>query len=451
MLRLAMPVMVEELLHLLVGYTDWWLTGHYLEGPSYKAAMGLMAYTMWLMPTLFATVAIGALALTSRFIGAGDRKGARQVTGQAMLMGIVVAALATLAAVLFGERFVAAMQLKEDAAPLAVAYLWILIPAIPAIMVEQVTIACLRGAGDTVSGLFAKTIVNAVNLVLSVALVTGWGPFPDLGFRGLAIGTACGHAVGALILLAILTRGRAGLQLRLPRMRPDVVLMRRLLRIGIPGGIDALFIIACHLTYAAIINATGTLDAAAHGLGVQIEALAFLPGSAFHVAAATMAGQYLGAGDEPRAVRGVVMACVVGGGIMTSAGLAFFFGGEFLTSFFTGTTETETAQLTTRLLKIVAVSEPFLAVAMVLTGALRGSGDTRWPLLITLIGLVGVRIPFACLLAWDEIAIPLTSLTITGYGLGVVGAWYAMVADVVLRSLLVTYRFFHGGWKRIKV
>ena len=112
--------------------------------------------------------------------------------------------------------------------------------------------------------------------------------------------------------------------------------MRRLLRIGLPGGCDVLAIITCHLIYVAIINSLGTAAAAAHGLGIQIEALAYLPGSAFHVAAATMAGQYLGAKDPRRATRSVIMACLVGGSIMSTAGLIFYFGGSLLTTFFTG-------------------------------------------------------------------------------------------------------------------
>jgi putative MATE family efflux protein len=451
MLRLAMPVLVEEILTLLVSYTDWWLTGHYLEGSSFKAAMGLMAYTMWLIPCLFASVAIGAVALTSRFRGAGDRRSASRVANQAMLIGLVMALVATIAALQLGQQFVTLMQLQDDAATLAVSYLWILIPAIPAIMIEQVGAACLRGAGDTLSGMFAKTIVNVVNVVISVSLVLLWRDAPDLAWKGLAIGTACGHAVGALVLLGLLIKGRAGLRLRWRRMWPDLSLIRRLLRIGLPGGVDTLAVLTCHLTYVAIINRAGTLDAAAHGLGVQIEALAYLPGSAFQVAAATMAGQYLGAGDIRRAMRGVLVACLVGGSVMASAGLVFFFGGGWLTAFFTGSSLDPTAQLTTRLLRIVAWSMPSLAIVSILTGALRGAGDTRWPLLFTFIGFVGVRLPGACLLAWEEVAIPLTGISIPGFGWGVMGAWYAMVADTVLRSILVLIRFFQGGWKNVRV
>jgi Na+-driven multidrug efflux pump len=136
---------------------------------------------------------------------------------------------------------------------------------------------------------------------------------------------------------------------------------------------------------------------------------------------------------------------------MVGAGLLFFFGGRWLTALFLGDATRETAALTVPLLKVVAISMPSLALSMILTGALRGAGDTRWPLLFTLIGFLGVRIPGAYLLAWEAIPLPWSDVTLPGFGWGVMGAWYAMVADVVLRSILVAWRFRHGGWKRIAV
>jgi putative MATE family efflux protein len=451
MLRLALPVMAEEFLNLLVGYTDWWLTGHFLPGHEYQAAMSLVAYTLWFIPSLFAAVSIGALALVSRHAGAGDMPTARRVANQAILAGAALAALATLGAALGAGQFVTLMQLRGEAARLALAYLAILIPAIPFIMVEQVAAACLRGAGDTLTGMSAKVLVNIVNVVLSTALVTGWGPFPQLGWQGIAIGSACGHGVGGMLLLALLIRGRSGLALRPALLVPDWQIIRRLLRVGLPGGCDVVFVVSCHLVYVAIINSLGPLNSAAHGLGVQIEALAYLPGSAFQAAAATLAGQCLGAGEPKRATRAVLHTLLAGASVMTAAGFVLFFGGRALAGFFTGNDQGPTAILTGDLLKVVALSMPSLAVVMVFSGALRGSGDTLWPLVFTFIGLVGVRIPGACLLAWGEITIPYLEVTFSGFDLGVFGAWYAMVADVVLRSLLLTTRFVQGGWRRIRV
>lgn len=450
MLALALPVLAEESLNLLVGYTDWFLAGRFLPGDESLAAMSFVAYFLWILPSLFAGLGIGALAVIARLVGGGQSQGAAHVARQALFLGCGVALLGMAAVLMLGEWFVGAMQLRGEAARLALRYVQILIPAIPFVMLEQVGSACLRGAGDTVTGMLARVVLNAVNIAVSVSLV------PTLGFEGLAIGTACGHMIGGLIVLYRLTRGSAGLSLLEPetngarRLRLDGATIRRVLRVGLPGGIDVLAVLTCHLIYVAIINRLGTLSQAAHGLGVQIEAMSYLPGSAFQVAAATLAGQSLGAADQRRATRGVLLCVGSALAIMTVAGLVLYFFGEPVARVFTGETS-ETTILTGKLLKIVALSCPSLAILMVLSGALRGAGDTRASLAITFVGLIGVRIPLACWLAWSEVPLPFTDLSIPGAGLGVAGAWYAMVGDVILRSLLALARFIQGGWQRVRV
>jgi len=357
--------------------------------------------------------------------------------------------LAMVGTFFLADDFVRWMQLETRAADLALRYVMIVIPGIPFIMIEQVAAASLRGAGDTVSGFVAKSIVNVVNMTLSPMLMLGLGPFPRLGWEGLAIGTVCGHVIGGVLLCGLLVVGRSGLRLRLSQMKPDLALMRRILNIGLPGGVDVLSVLGCHLVYVSIINRMGTFAAAAHGLGVQIEALAYLPATGFLVAATTMTGQFLGAKQPERAVRSVYTTTIVATIFMTSVALVFYFGGEVLTTFFTGDVNDPTGIMTTRLLRIVAFSTPPLGILMVLTGALRGAGDTRMPLVITFVGLIGIRIPLACLFGWS--AFTVFGLTIEGFAWGLTGAWWAMLIDVVVRSTLISWRFLQGGWKKIVV
>jgi putative MATE family efflux protein len=456
MLALALPVLAEEALNLMVGYTDWFLAGHYLPGDEPLAAMSFVSYFLWIVPSLFAGVGIGALAVIARLVGGGDRRQAAHVARQALFLGCGVALVGMALISIGGPWIVHALQLRGEAAELALRYVRILTPAIPFVMLEQVGSACLRGAGDTVTGMFTRIVLNIVNIAVSTSLITGAGPLPALGFEGLAIGAVAGHTVGGLIVLYRLASGRAGLALLQPAadgsrlLRLDWPALGRILRIGLPGGFDVLAVLTCHLIYVAIINRLGTTAQAAHGLGVQIEAMSYLPGSAFQVAAATLAGQSLGAADQRRAVRGVLLCAGSALAIMTVAGLVLYFGGGWIAGVFTGSSN-DTARMTGQLLKIVALSCPSLAILMVLSGALRGSGDTRWTLAITFIGLVGVRLPGACWLAWSEVPIPFTGIAIQGVGLGVAGAWYAMIADVILRSLLMIGRFWHGGWQSVRV
>jgi putative MATE family efflux protein len=422
---------------MLVGFSDTFLTARYLE-QDHLAAMNLMAYALWLVVDVFIIVSIGATAIIARHTGGGDRTAACRAANQALLVGAMMVLPLMLLGIAYTDQLVAVMQLQGTAAELSSQYLHWVLPSLPMVMIATVSIACLHGAGDTLSGFVAMGVVNVVNVLVSWGLVLGWGPLPELGWQGIAIGTTAGYVAGGVIMLCVLLRGRAGLRLRLAWLAPDFKLIRRILRIGIPGGIDVLTMIACHFWFVAIINHLGTLAAAAHGLAIRIESLSYLPGYAFQVAASTLAGQYLGAKDPRNATRAVLMSCALGGGVMCLAGTVFFFGAESLIGAFVQGDMPEVQALAVPLLRLAAVATPFLAVTMILSGALRGVGDTRWPLLITLVGLLAFRIPGAYLA--------------TGYlRLGVRGAWIAMVADLVVRCLLVGIRFWHGGWRKTKV
>lgn len=450
MLRLALPVLAEQLLSMLIWFSDRALTGHYLE-TTHLAAITVMAYFLWLANGIFAVVAIGATAMVARFFGSGQYGFARRVTNQAFTVGAIIALGATVLALLLGPRIALFMQLRETSAQLATEYLSYLIPALPLVMAQVVGIACLRGAGDMVSGLLVMVGVNAVNVAVSWTLVLGLGPAPQLGWRGIAIGTVAGFVVGGISVAGLLLRGRAGLKLRLRWLRPRANLIRRLLRIGVPGGADMLSVIACQLWFLSVINRLGDLATAAHGVAIAIESFAFLPGVAFQMSATTLCGQYLGAKDFRRATRSVLMALLVGGGFMCFAAAIFFTQADHLAYVLLRRDQAAVARQVEPLLRIIAVGVPPLALAMILSGALRGAGDTRWPLAISLIGLVGVRLPLAYWLCFPAVEISYLGWTAPGWDLGIAGAWYAMVTDLMLRASLILVRFLHGGWKRIEV
>ncbi|MCE9544074.1 MAG: MATE family efflux transporter [Planctomycetia bacterium] len=438
MLRLAMPALAEQVLGSLIVLVDMWLTGHYLPGVARLAAISLIIYAMWLLSSLFEFVGIGAMALVARGVGAGDMPRARRVTHQALLLGTLLAAAGTVVGYLSVRWFVHVMQLRGEAAYLAVEYLHIILPALLLIMIVRVGVACLRGAGDMIGSMLTMGIVNIVNIVVASALVIGIGPIQTIGWRGLPIGAVCGYAAGAVMILVMFAKRRAGLSLHWHLFVPDKALMRRVLRIGIPGGIDMLMIVCCNLWFLSLVNSLGDLATAAHGVGVRIESLAFLPGAAFQMAAATLAGQYLGAGDSRRASRSVWSACLAGCGLMGVIGVLFLFNGSALARFFISADRGDVIALTAQLLWIVGWAMPALGLQMILTGALRGAGDTRWPMLFSMIGFLGVRLPMTYyMLGWTSV--------------GLKGAWYAMVLDIFIRCGLVAYRFFHGGWKRVRV
>jgi putative MATE family efflux protein len=457
LLRLTWPVMLEQLLIMLVVLSDKWFTGNYLPGADYLAAITLVSYALGFVPSGFAAVAIGATAMVARFVGSGDEDAARRVANQAFTLGTLLVIAASGLGLLFGRQLIAGLSPDANTAALAERYLVILLFAFPAIMLGQVGNASLRGAGDTVTGLVAMALANIVNVVLGFGFVTGWGPFPKLGWSGLAIAASAGYCTHGAIVLARLLVGQKGLRIRLRLLWPELDLIRRILRIGIPGGVDLLAASACQFWFLSIVTRLGAVDAAAFGVAIAIEALAFMPGSAFQVAATTLAGQYLGAHDVRRAVRSTWLAAAACGGLMSLIAVGFYFGSEWLAVQFVGSGQGSgqeaIAERAAMLVRIVAFGQLPQALIMVFSGALRGVGDTRWTLVATFIGYLGVRLPLAYALAWSAVELHLGGwqVVIPAVGLGIRGAWYAMLADMTVRSLLVAGRFIQGGWKRIQV
>ena len=452
-LRLVLPVLAEQVLALSVGFTDKWLAGNLFPGAESLAAVGLVAYTLAFLPVLFAMPAVAATAIVARHVGAGDLPSARRAAAHAFLIGGGLAGVAMAAAAMSGSSVSSLLGLPADSGILADRYLAIVIAGLPAMLVIQVGVAVLRGGGDMVAGLIAMLVVNLVNAGLSFALGVGFAGLPRLGWDGLAWGTLAGHVCGAACVVALISRPGCRLRPTCADWRPQAEWFRRLWRVGLPAGLDAAANAACHLAFLRIVNRLGNVDAAAHSVAITIESLAFLPGSAFGVAAATLSGQLLGARDERGARRSVWAAAAASTALMSTVGLAFLWWAEPLAAWFTGGAgrQAAVAALTASLVRIVAFAQPPLALLMVCSGGLRGGGATRPPLIVNFLGLVVIRLPLAMLLAWPEIELPGGWGTIRACGLGAAGAWYAMAADLTARGLAMLIIFSRLRWSRVSV
>jgi putative MATE family efflux protein len=331
------------------------------------------------------------------------------------------------------------LNLTGPAAGYAVAYLAPLAGLLPFYMVEVGGIACLVGAGDTRTGLATLAGVVAVNVPLAWALSHG-----PLGFVGIAWGTGISHVLGGLFVLGVLAAGRYGLRLTLPNLVPDWGWAYRLLRVSVPAALDSLSQNACQLWFLAIVNDLGTVAGTAHGIAIRCEALGYLPGVAFGTAAISLVGQNLGAREPGHAARDAWTAFAAGCGLMSLMGVVFYaFAPEMVWAFRPARSppDVQAAVIAAGVpaLRLVAFAMPAVACTIILTAALRGAGDTRVPVLFTWVGFLGVRIPLAY---W---------LTSEAVKLGLIGAWWAMFADLYLRAGLLVRRFAGGRWKAVRV
>ncbi len=441
-LGLAGPVVVEQALLYLVGLSDTLLAARYLS-EDYLAGVTVASYLLWVVGSLLTIVSVGSTALVARMTGAGDRGSAARIGQQAVGLAIVLGTALTILGVWAAPTIVGAMNLKGTSADAAALFLRIVLTVAPLLACTAAGVACLRGAGDTKTGMWVMILVNLLNIGFSWTLVRGLGPIPRLGFAGIATGTAIAEGVGGVVVLVVLAKGRSGLSLTRLGMLPRRADVARIMRISLPAAGESLTNSGCQLWFLSLINRLGPTATAAHGVAIRCEALAFLTIGAFSVAASTLTGQYLGAGRPDLARRAARIAWGIGTAGLAAIGLALYVGAEGFFAVFLGGDKPEVAAAGVPVLRIVAFAMPALATINVLNGALRGAGDTRWPWAIVLVGYLAVRMPLTYLL----VLTPADG----GLGWGLRGAWIAMLVDLCVRGTLVAARFLGGGWSEVRV
>jgi putative MATE family efflux protein len=418
---------------------------------AYQSAQTTANYLAWCITCYTILVSVGGTALVARFTGAGDHRLAIHATNQAVLLALLLGLLGGAVGLLGLDRLVDLLGLRGPAAVFAVEYLRPLLVLLVFQMVEVAGIACLVGAGDTRTGLWVMMGVALVNVPLAWGFFLGIGPLRELGFTGIAVGTAVSHFLGAVAVLTVLARGRAGLWLRPRLLWPDASLLRRLLRVGVPAGVDSLSVAACQLWFLSIVNRLGDTASSAHGIALGWEALAYQSGHAFGTAAMALVGQNLGAGRPAQAARSGWVAFGLGGGVMCLMGAIFYtLAPEMFALFCPHPEQRGIITEGVPVLRLVAFATPAMASMIIFTAALRGAGDTRVPVLFTWIGFLVVRIPLAYVLTLERLDLgPLG--TWPGANLGLLGAWLAMFGDLLVRGGFFLQRFATGRWQSTQV
>jgi MATE family multidrug resistance protein len=435
-LGLAWPVVVEQLLGTAVGLVNTYIVAHL--GTAALAAVGLSSQLAALLMALFSAVGVGSTALVARHTGAREPGEAAHIAGQSLLLAVAVGAAAALPCLLGGRALLTALGGAADVVTLGRPFLIALGTTMPLMAVLFIGNAALRGAGDTRTPMAVMALVNVSNAAVSASLVYGLGPLPALGVLGAGIGWAVSEALGGLIVTVALLRGRsdAGLRVTPATLRFQPTRTWRLLRIGLPAGAEQVLMRLAQLALAAVVTGLGTASYAGHQLGIQLLSVAFMPGFALSVAATTLVGQELGRGAPARAEACGRVACQIALAVMCSMGAALYLLAEPLLRFFTSDPAVVAEGL--KAVRGCALLQPSLAWYYVLSGALRGAGDTRFVLLTQAGAIWLVRLSLAYRLG----------LT---FGLGLTGVWAAMILDISSRAAMLALRFRSGAWKKLRV
>lgn len=462
---LSWPVITESFLNSLVGLVDTGLAAGLPDGEAATDAIGGASYIMWFIGLVIMALGVGATALVARSVGKGRLAVARTVIGQTATLSIITGVLVGAGIWAVTPHVAAFLNMSEGAGAYFATYMRIIAFGVPFSSMLFGLIACARGAGDSVSPLWAMVVRNVVNIAVSwtVSGATVFGQAPplsmEMGVAGIAIGTVAGDVAGMLVILAQARSGRWSVRLRLRRMRPHWITTRRIVRLGLPNFAETL---GMWLGNALIVGMVGLIAAqrgtqgmlGAHIIAIRIEAFSFLPGFAMGAAAATLAGQYLGARRPDLARRAVLTCTAIASAMMAVIGLAFILFSKTITGWFSPQ-PTHLAQVPILLVICGAVQIPF-AISIVTRSGMRGAGDVRGVMVVTWITTYAIRLPFAYVCSGVDLPVPAV------FGGGVIenpvpweptltGLWIGLCSELVLRGVLFALYFLKGRWLEAKV
>lgn len=438
--RLAWPTIIEEFLYTAVQYADTAQVG--AIGAQASAAIGLTATTMWLTHAPMSAAGMGVLSCISISLGAKDEERARKAAMQSVLLTLIVGlslTVITLAISPFLPRWLGGdPEILQDASR------YFAIVCAPMLFRAATTIfgAVLRAAGNTKTPMLVNVLMNAVNILLNFLLISPTRemelgslrftvPGAGLGVSGAAIATAISFVLGGtLMAVAVWHESSLGLCGQKIRLYPAV--MRQCVRVGIPVCAQQMTTGFGHVVFTSLVAQLGTVSMAAHSIATTAEQAFYIPGYGMQAAAATLAGFSAGEKNEKKLMQYSSTIMAIACCLMTVLSLLLFLFPAALMGLFTR--DAQVIAQGASALRIVAVSEPFFAVLIIIEGVFNGVGDTRAPFLFALCTMWGIRITA-------------TWFCVHVFHLGLNAVWFCMIADNIARFLCMLFRYRSGRWK----
>jgi putative MATE family efflux protein len=432
---LAIPAMIENISQVMIGVVDVYFVGRL--GTEAIAGVGVTNLTMNVYIAFFLALGIGTTAVVSRAVGGKDHQKADHAVKQSILMSVIIGGLFGIVNLIFARRILLLLGAEEGVIEFALPYF--LAVAVPSVFlaVTMVLASALRGAGNTKTPMKIAIFANVVNALLDYVLIFGVFNFNGLGILGAGLATTFSRVISVVLLLHTINKEKGKIHVSIfQAWKLDITMLKSLTKISIPAAVERLIMRSGQLIYGGMIIQIGTEAYAAHNIAGTIETFSYLPGMGFGVAAATLVGQNLGRGDEEEAQRAGLMSYFMATIFMVVIGAVFYIFAPALAGLFSK--DPVVLDQVVRVLRIIALFQPFLAITLVTTSALQGAGDTKFPMYSSLLGIWGIRV----------IGVYILSIRM-GYGL--VGVWMAYAIDITVRGIILMSRFIKGSWKDIEI
>ncbi|MBU0534456.1 MAG: MATE family efflux transporter [Candidatus Omnitrophica bacterium] len=430
MLSLTGPLMVTAILNSTLNLIDMFWVGKL--GSDSIAAVAIGGTIMMVVFATLIGITRGTIALVARYVGAKDAKNADAVASQSIMLGLIIALATILVGLLFTDKLFLILGASPEVLKIGSSYLKIILIGGITMVLLSFGNSILQAEGDTVTPMKFMFLSNIINIILDPIFIFGLG-VPRMNTSGAALATVLSQAVPAFLVLLLLSKRRSKVHIHISQFKIKLTFLKEMLKIGLPASLQMFFRSIMGLVLMGIVASFGTAAIAAYGIGMRLQMLVLMPAFAFGGAAATLAGQNLGAKQPKRAQRSAWTATTLDMFLMILVAILFFIFAPQIVGFFIK--DKNVISIGTQFLRITAPFYLFIPLGVVLGQSLAGAGDTITPMFITLLSLWGFQIPMA---------IYLSQATMWGIN----GIWWTNAFASVLHGLLIMGWFTTGRWKK---
>ncbi len=433
---LAMPVIGLNVLNVLALAVDTAMCGRLPDAERVLTALGFAGQFVFLILVFMIGLSVGTVALVSRAYGGGKIERVNDVLAQSTQMTICIAIAVGIVGNIFASDILEALGASPGTIDTALPYLRPMLGACVFYYLNILYGGVFRSVANTRLPFVIAFGANVVNVVMNYCLILGHFGFPQMGVRGAAIGTISAYACGAIAFVVLLNRGAIkGVILKLRPKRFNRKLLRELAGIGFPAALDMLIINAMFLSIIGMLGRIDEVAVAAHGIGLRIQALAFIPGLSVSQATGAMVGNALGAGDPERArgiTRASVLLCTV---TMTALAAVIVVLAYPIVSIFNVASGSHIEELTVEWMRLLGYGMPIVGPHIAFVGCLQGSGSTYSSLSINLVGTI-LQVPLSLYLGFV-------------LGMGVTGIWLAFPLAFIYKAAHGYTLYRRDRWARV--
>lgn len=431
-ITMSLPAIGEMALNTMLGVADTIMISRFI-GKEALSSVGFANQIVFTLIFIFSAFNTGAVALISRSLGEKNYAKLKKTAEQNVTLNLVIGSAILFLSIYFNREIFRIFDISPEIFEDALKYFNIILVGFVPMFLSFSFAAILRGSGDTKTPMVITGIANMINMVGNYVLILGVGPFPELGIAGAAWATSGSRVIAMGLYIYVLYIRKSDIRMNV-KFLFDREILKPLWQISLPGGIEQALMQLSFLAMAVIISQLDTVSEATFRILIQIESLSFMPAVGMSIATATLVGKSLGEKDIDRASEVGFLSSGMGVLWGLFIGIVFILAPESILALFTK--DRLLIEQGSRTMLFIGLNQLGLNFHIVMSGALRGAGDTKAVMIINTLRL------------WT-IFVPLMYLFVLPMGRGIPGIWYAEMISFAIFGTQLFFRFRNRKWADI--